>query len=188
MRILAGLALMLFVSSLSARTAAEYLPADADPDPEIPTPESILGWDVGDWHVSHDQLVYYMQALAAASPRVSIKVIGRTHEQRPLLQLAITSENNQQNLDALRQRHLDGGGPLVVWLGYSVHGDEPSGSGQQASPARAAQQRLVAAYGPLPPDAAGRSIRRWPTVSSTRRPDRRHAPTRKTGRAAGARL
>ncbi|NCF64247.1 MAG: hypothetical protein GWP58_15470, partial [Gammaproteobacteria bacterium] len=94
MRILAGLALMLFVSSLSARTAAEYLPADADPDPEIPTPESILGWDVGDWHVSHDQLVYYMQALAAASPRVSIKVIGRTHEQRPLLQLAITSENN----------------------------------------------------------------------------------------------
>ena len=128
MRILAGLALMLFASSLSARTAAEYLPADADPDPAIPTPESILGWDVGDWHVSHDQLVYYMQALAAASPRVSIKVTGRTHEQRPLLQLAITSENNQQNLDTLRQQHLDGAGPLVVWLGYSVHGDEPSGS------------------------------------------------------------
>lgn len=128
MRILAGLALLLFVSCLSARTAAEYLPADTDPDPTIPSPESILGWHVGDWHVSHDQLVYYMQALAAASPRVSIKVTGHTHEQRPLLQLAITSEENQQNLDALRKQHLEGDGPLVVWLGYSVHGDEASGS------------------------------------------------------------
>lgn len=128
MRILACLALMFSFSSLSARTALEYLPADADPDPAIPAPESILGWEVGDWHVGHDQLVHYMQALAAASPRVSIKVTGHTHEQRPLLQLAITSESNQQNLDALRQQHLEGDGPLVVWLGYSVHGDEPSGS------------------------------------------------------------
>jgi hypothetical protein len=128
MRIFAGLALLLFVTSLSARTAQEYLPADADPDPAIPTPESVLGWDVGDWHVSHDRLVHYMQALAAASPRVSIKVIGYTYEQRPLLQLAITSESNQAKLDTLRQQHLDGSGPLVVWLGYSVHGDEPSGS------------------------------------------------------------
>jgi hypothetical protein len=128
MRLIAGLALLLIVTQLSARTAQEYLPPDADPDPAIPTPESVLGWEVGDWHVSHDQLVYYMRTLAAASPRVSIKVIGHTHEQRPLLQLTITSEDNQQQLEALRQQHLDGGGPLVVWLGYSVHGDEPSGS------------------------------------------------------------
>ena len=58
-------------------------------------PEALLGWEVGDWHVSHDKLVAYMQALAAASPRVSIKVIGHTHEQRPLLQLTITSAPNQ---------------------------------------------------------------------------------------------
>ena len=128
MRLTAGLALLMIVTSLSAKTAQEYLPADADLDPAIPTPESVLGWDVGDWHVGHDRLVQYMQTLAAASPRVSIKVIGQTHEQRPLLQLAITSENNQQQLDSLRQTHLDSGGPLVVWLGYSVHGDEPSGS------------------------------------------------------------
>jgi len=128
MRIFASLLLLLFVTSLSARTAQHYLPDGADPDPAIPTPESVLGWDVGEWHVSHDKLVQYMQALAAASPRVSIKVIGETYEQRPLLQLAITSDKNQQQLEALRQQHLDGNGPLVVWLGYSVHGDEPSGS------------------------------------------------------------
>jgi hypothetical protein len=128
MKIYTGLAILLLASSLSARSAQEYLPGDADPDPAIPTPESVLGWDVGDWHVNHDKLVQYMQTLAAASPRVSIKVIGYTYERRPLLQLAITSTNNQGKLETLRQEHLEGGGPLVVWLGYSVHGDEPSGS------------------------------------------------------------
>ncbi len=72
MRIYTGLAILLLASSLSARTAQEYLPEGADPDPAIPTPESVLGWEVGDWHVSHDKLVHYMQTLAAASARVSI--------------------------------------------------------------------------------------------------------------------
>ncbi len=118
----------LLAGGVSARSAQEYLPANSKLDPTIPTPESVLGWDAGDWHVSHDQLVRYMQILAAASPRVSIKVIGHTYEQRPLLQLAITSADKQQDLEALRQKHLQGQGPLVLWLGYSIHGDEPSGS------------------------------------------------------------
>ena len=44
--------------------------------------------------------------------------------------MAITSEKNADRLDAMRQDHLDrdADGPLVVWLGYSVHGDEPSGA------------------------------------------------------------
>jgi len=128
MKILTGLALALLSGKLFALSAAEYLPPDANPDPTVPTPESVLGWEVGDWHVSHDKLVHYMQALAASSPRVSIKEIGRTHEQRPLLQLVISSAANQDKLDDLRARHLEGNGPLVVWLGYSVHGNEPSGS------------------------------------------------------------
>ena len=118
----------LFWSNLHARSAADYLPADTDPDPAVPTPESVLGWEVGDWHVGHDKLVHYLYALAEASPRVSIREIGRTHERRPLLQLAITSAQNQPRLEELRQAHLEGDGPLVAWLGYSVHGDEPSGS------------------------------------------------------------
>jgi hypothetical protein len=128
MRILSGLALLILASNINARSAQEYLPADSDPDPTIPTPESVLGWEVGDWHVSHDQLLTYMQSLADASPRVSIKVIGHTYEQRPLLQMRISSPDNQAKLDTLRQEHLEGDGPLVVWLGYSVHGNEASGS------------------------------------------------------------
>jgi hypothetical protein len=128
MRFFLAAALLLMASNINARSAQEYLPRDAQPDPGIPTPESVLGWEVGDWHVSHDKLVQYMQALAAASPRVSIKVTGYTYEQRPLLQLAITSAENQEKLESLRQQHLQGDGPLVVWMGYSVHGDEASGS------------------------------------------------------------
>ena len=127
-KLITTLFISLLAGSAAARTTQDYLPADSKLDPAVPSPESVLGWEVGDWHVSHDKLVQYMQALAAASPRVTIKVIGYTYEQRPLLQLAITSAENQQNLESLRSAHLQGQGPLVVWLGYSIHGDEPSGS------------------------------------------------------------
>ena len=42
--------------------------------------------------------------------------------------LTITSPANQGQVESLRQAHLAGDGPLVVWLGYSVHGNEASGS------------------------------------------------------------
>ncbi len=128
MKIIFGFLLLVLATSLSARSASEYLPRDSDPDPSIPSPESFLGWDVADWHVSHDQLIQYMHALADASPRVSLKVTGYTYEQRPLVQLVISSPENQGRLEELRLEHLAGKGPLVVWMGYSVHGDEPSGS------------------------------------------------------------
>lgn len=128
MKLASALIALVFSTSLAARPAADWLPPDADPDPNVPPPESVLGWEVGSWHVSHDKLVQYLHALAEASPRVSIKTTGHSWEQRPLLQLAITSADNQARLEDLRQAHLQGDGPLVLWLGYSVHGDEPSGS------------------------------------------------------------
>jgi hypothetical protein len=128
MRLITALFAMLLACNAFGRSTQEYLPEAAGLDPAIPTPETILGWEVGDWHVSHDKLVHYMQSLAAASERISVRVIGHSWEQRPLIQLAITSPENQQDLESLREAHLDGNGPLVLWLGYSVHGDEPSGS------------------------------------------------------------
>jgi len=44
-----------------------YLPQDISYNQNIPTPESILGFQVGDWHVSHDKLAEYMKALAKSS-------------------------------------------------------------------------------------------------------------------------
>ena len=121
-------------AAVFGKTSAEYLPADAELDSAIPSPESQLGWEPGDWRIQHPQLVQYMQTLAAKSDRVSIKVTGHTYQQKPLLQVIISSKENQANLESLRQAHLEGAAtgdpdaPLVVWLGYSVHGDEASGS------------------------------------------------------------
>jgi len=117
-----------------AVSSTAYLPTDADLDSSIPSPESQLGWEPGDWRIRHPALVQYMYTLAEKSDRVSIKVTGYTCELRPLLQVIISSKENQAKLESLREAHLKGvesgdlNAPLVIWLGYSVHGDEASGS------------------------------------------------------------
>jgi hypothetical protein len=115
-----------------------YIPWETDYDESIPTPEEVLGWQVGEWHVSHDQLIRYFERLAAASDRVSLVEKARTHEDRPMLVVRITSEDNQGRLEEIRRARLEamqpGSGqdlrehPVVVWMGYSIHGDEASGS------------------------------------------------------------
>lgn len=129
--------LLLFCVSASALTDLDYLPKDVEYDPAIPLPETVLGTPVGEWHVRHDQLADYLNVLTEASPRVSLTEIGRSHENRPLLLLAFTSADNQQNLSAIQQRHAEivksgrkppADAPLVIWMGYGVHGDEASTS------------------------------------------------------------
>lgn len=117
-----------------------YLPDSITFNPAIPTPQSVIGHEVGEWHVSHDQLVNYMYAIDRASDRVSLEVTGYTHEARPLLLLTITSPNNHQNLEAIRTQHVQltdpsrsasldvKNMPVVFYIGHSIHGNEPSGS------------------------------------------------------------
>jgi hypothetical protein len=126
------------VSSATAKLSdLDYLPQNQNYDKSIPLPADILGYPVGTWHVRHDQLVNYMYAVAEASDRVTVKEIGRTHEHRPLLLLTITSPSNHSNIDAIRQQHIqqiENGesvpqdAPLIINMGYSVHGNEPSGT------------------------------------------------------------
>ncbi|AFM06272.1 Zinc carboxypeptidase [Bernardetia litoralis DSM 6794] len=108
-------------------------------NPEISTPKQVLGFEVGDWHVSHDKLLFYLHTLAQQSNRISIDTIGFTHEQRPLIQLIITNPTNQNNLEEIRKKHVELTNPssatistenlpVVVWQGYSIHGNEASGS------------------------------------------------------------
>ncbi|MEM6514934.1 MAG: M14 family metallopeptidase [Bacteroidota bacterium] len=114
-----------------------YLPNHSSYDQSIPTPESVLGYQVGKWHVSHDKLVFYLQQLAESSDRIKIETIGKTFEDRPLIILTITSPENHQNLENIRTEHIkatenDDVGtddrPIVVYQGFTVHGNEPSGT------------------------------------------------------------
>ncbi|MGB1404247.1 MAG: M14 family zinc carboxypeptidase, partial [Flavobacteriaceae bacterium] len=116
-----------------------YLNPDHPYNPSIPQPKSLLGYEVGTWHVSHDQLVSYMYSLAAQSDRIHIENRGTTYENRPLLLLTITSPENHKKIDEIKSNHraltepnADAIAieeqPLVVYQGFSIHGNEPSGA------------------------------------------------------------
>ncbi|WP_372919567.1 M14 family metallopeptidase [Salegentibacter sp.] len=116
-----------------------YLPADVTYNQEIPTPQDILGYIPGEWHVSHDLLLNYMRELARVSPRINIETRGHTYENRPLILLTITSEENQENIEEIRKNHLalteenassieTEDMPVVVNQGFSIHGNEASGT------------------------------------------------------------
>src|SRR5687768_7469202 len=100
-----SLLLLLARPGLTQTNLSYYLPAGVRYDARIPTPAAVLGYEVGEWHVSHDQLVNYMKTLDALSDRITLAEYGRTHEHRPLLLLTITSPENQRHLDQIRTEH-----------------------------------------------------------------------------------
>ena len=133
---------LLFPLSLCAQEKPHlfyYLP-QLQYNPAIPTPAAWLGYEVGEWHSTHDQLLGYMKALDAASERISMQEYGRSHENRPLVCLTITDPANQarlKDLQAERNRLVNPSEsgrmnlkdmPAVNYMGYSIHGNETSGS------------------------------------------------------------
>ncbi|WP_174435340.1 M14 family zinc carboxypeptidase [Psychroserpens damuponensis] len=125
------------ISAQSQNDLSYYLSQDTTYDQSIPTPQSVIGHQVGEWHITHDKLVYYMQALAKSSNRISIENRGTTFEGRPLLLLTITSPENHKNLESIRATHIaateentinTSNMPIVVYQGFSIHGNEASGS------------------------------------------------------------
>ncbi len=114
-----------------------YLPQNVTYNKEIPTPESIIGHPVGKWHITHDKLLQYMRELAKSSNRITIEDRGLTFEDRPLILLTITSPKNHKNISEIRNAHTKAtesdtnntsNRPIVVYQGFSIHGNEPSGS------------------------------------------------------------
>ncbi len=127
------------IADIDARSAdAEMYPDDATYDASVPTPASFLGFELGAQPVRHHQLVDYITTVAEASDRMSVEVIGYSHERRPILFLVVSSPENHARLDEIRDRHVartepesaqfdDADAPIVTWLNYGVHGAEASG-------------------------------------------------------------
>ncbi|WP_271405935.1 M14 family metallopeptidase [Tenacibaculum soleae] len=114
-----------------------YLPNDVSYNKNIPTPKSIIGHEVGEWHITHDKLVEYMKVLAKASDRITFENRGETYEGRLLLLLTITSAKNHQNIEKIRKNHINATNdvsvdvskqPIIVYQGFSIHGNEASGT------------------------------------------------------------
>ena len=134
-----------------------YLPAGVTYDPAVPKPADVIYHEVGAWHITHDRLVMYMQILSKAVPqRIQLVDMGRTYEDRPQVLLVITSPRNHARLEQIRSQHVQltdpaGSAPLnirempaVVWIGHSIHGNEPSGANASLLTA----YHLAAAQGP----------------------------------------
>ena len=125
---------------LNAQVSLEYYLGDiSNYNQTIPTPESIIGHQVGELHVSHDKLSHYVQEVSKYSDRVKLVNRGKTYENRVSWLMIITSESNQSRLEDIRKEHLElsnsknknidlSNMPIVVYKGYTVHGDEPSGT------------------------------------------------------------
>ena len=73
-----------------------YLLQNITYNANIPTPESVIGHKVGEWHVTHDKLVEYLKILSRASDRITIEDRGKTYEGRSLILLTITSPENHK--------------------------------------------------------------------------------------------
>jgi hypothetical protein len=131
MRRIPGLAVALILMSLTCASA----------QPPLQTPAAHLGYRLGERYTPHHQIVSYFRHVAAAAPtRVSLQEYGKTYEGRPLMLAYVSSAANLANLEAIRANNLrltgllkDGTAPredmpVIVWLSYNVHGNEPSSS------------------------------------------------------------
>ncbi|GAB4175120.1 MAG: M14 family metallopeptidase [Wenzhouxiangellaceae bacterium] len=117
--------------SLTAALAQTALPG-LD---ELSAPDGLtelLGFEPGERHPMHHELVAFYDGLAQRSDRVAVERIGRTHGGREQILVYFARPDRIATLPAIRDGRIDasrrGEGPAVVWLGYSVHGNEASGA------------------------------------------------------------
>jgi len=125
------LLLCLLVAPLVSRAQADYYyPSAQKFNRAIPTPEEFLGYPIGTHHTRHDKIVEYIKTLDQLSDRFAAEEIGKTIGHRVQVVAKITSPSNHGRLEEIRKKNLEGATdiPLIIQLGYNVHGNEPSSS------------------------------------------------------------
>ncbi|NND70773.1 MAG: peptidase M14 [Rhodothermales bacterium] len=110
-------------------------------DANISTPDDVIGHRIGNRHTIPSQVVDYFEQIASESDRVVVREHARSHEGRRLVHAVVTSPANHENLELIRAANIRlsedpqsvpdsyfEDGKLVIYLGYSVHGNEASGT------------------------------------------------------------
>ncbi len=109
--------------------------------PEVPRPQSILRFDIGEQHTTYAQMEMVINAIEkSASDRVKIFDIGLTNENRMQHLVAISSPQNMARLDAIRAdnarladprvtspaeaNQIAQRNPIIAWMAYTIHGNE----------------------------------------------------------------
>ena len=104
------------------------------------SPDEFLPHPLGEQFSAHNQLVNYFEYVASQkSDMTKLVRLGATSEERPQIVMIISSKENMANLEAIRLNNLrraglesgkaDDSNPIaIVYMGYSVHGNEAAGS------------------------------------------------------------
>ncbi|MCA1622212.1 MAG: hypothetical protein LC768_00215 [Acidobacteria bacterium] len=108
---------------------------------EVPRPQTILRYDVGDFHTNYAQMEKVIEAIAKATPdRVKIYDIGLTNEHRMQHLIAISSPENIARIDQIKANNgrltdpratsaseantISQNNPVIAWMAYTIHGNE----------------------------------------------------------------
>lgn len=122
--------LLVLVSLNGLAQPSYFYPTAKSLNQNIPTPETFLGYPIGSHHTRHDKIVEYFKLLDQLSDRFVVEEIGQTIGHRVQVVAKITSPANHARLEEIRKANLENKTdiPLVIQLGYNVHGNEPSSS------------------------------------------------------------
>ena len=107
----------------------------------IPRPQSILRFDVGEHHTTYAQMEQVIDAIAKAAPdRVKVFDIGLTPEYRMQHLVAISAPENIARLDEIKAQNtrlvdprrttvseanaIAQNNPAIAWMAYTIHGNE----------------------------------------------------------------
>ena len=117
---------------------------DGDYDPSIDHPSKFLDFKYGERVASPEQIKDAINAYKQQSNKIKVINYGVTHEGRPLHALIISSPNNIDKLESIKQnlstlsdarktkdreaKKIIDSLPAVAWLAYSIHGNETSGA------------------------------------------------------------
>src|ERR1043165_5175182 len=108
---------------------------------KVPRPQSILRFEVGEFHTNYALMERVNNATQQAAPdRVRVMDIGETNEHRMMHLVAISAPENIARLDQIRANiarlsdprnvsrqeaeRLIAEMPVIVWLNYTIHGNE----------------------------------------------------------------
>lgn len=112
--------------------------ADVNYDSNIPSPTDFLGYELGTEYTLHYQVMAYFEKLAELSDKITFHEYARTYENRSANYAVITSSSNQTKIDEIKAANYELANnpdaakveeqPIIVWMSYNVHGNEPSSS------------------------------------------------------------
>lgn len=91
----------LFYHLIASGQGFEWLP-NGSYDPKVPTPQTVLGYEIGDYLTDNLQMVDYIHKLQASTQRVKVFQYGESVERRKLWLVAISSPENIRNLEEIR--------------------------------------------------------------------------------------